>query len=90
MVKLPKAKLEYGCLSLKFMGTKIFMTSLWKLGNNASIKVLSQVWKVIQSNFSGIIDYIFFTLALNVAVYDLNVAVYDLNVAVYDLMQLGS
>ena len=24
MVKLPKAKLEYGRLSLKFMGTKIF------------------------------------------------------------------
>ena len=43
MVKLPKAKLEYGCLSLKFMGTKSFMTSLWKLGKNASIKVLSQV-----------------------------------------------
>ena len=40
MVKLPKAKFEYGRTSLKFMGARI--SSLWKLGNNASMKILSQ------------------------------------------------
>ena len=41
IVKLPKTKFEYGRLSLKFMGARI--SSLWKLGNNASMKILSQV-----------------------------------------------
>ena len=41
MVKLPKTKFEYGRTSLKFIGARI--SCLWKLGNNVSMKVLSQV-----------------------------------------------
>ena len=37
-VKLTKIKLEYGLF---------FYIHLWKLGNNTSIKVLSQAWKVM-------------------------------------------
>ena len=44
MVKLLNTKLEYGRLSVKFMGAKIFNDlSLCRLGNNPLIKVLSQI-----------------------------------------------
>ena len=43
MVKLPKTKLEYGHLSLKFMGAKIFNDLLLEIRKQCFDKVLSQV-----------------------------------------------
>ena len=41
MVKLPNTKFEYDCSSLNLWERKFLIAFLWKLENNASIKVLS-------------------------------------------------
>ena len=41
MVKLPNTNFEYDCSSLNLWERKFLIAFLWKLGNNASIKVLS-------------------------------------------------